>query len=56
MNRYLPIRSVYAREVLDLSLIHISEPTRPIGLVGSEMCIRDRCTQEKFWIPEEILL
>ena len=26
-----------------LSLIHISEPTRLIGLVGSEMCIRDRC-------------
>ena len=25
-----------------LSLIHISEPTRPISIVGSEMCIRDR--------------
>ena len=28
--------------VYTLSLIHISEPTRPISLVGSEMCIRDR--------------
>ena len=28
--------------VCNLSLIHISEPTRPISIVGSEMCIRDR--------------
>ena len=32
-------KQVLSADELELSLIHISEPTRP--LVGSEMCIRD---------------
>ena len=38
-NKTLYLLSGYDRLVKNLSLIHISEPTR---LVGSEMCIRDR--------------
>ena len=39
--------------IQQLSLIHISEPTRPISIVGSEMCIRDRwyIQQRKLSLP-----